>query len=141
MCKRALNDKLIFRPGFGDMSFRRDSMAATLYGVEHGSTGDQNDDGDSDDNNNSEEDNNAVNSGPAAGFGGPIDMFLAGLGLQEYIRVFRKQKIDLETLMSLNHQDLMEMKIEIGPRKKILKAIQERKEDMDKDDAIEDSRL
>lgn len=66
-------------------------------------------------------------------------MFLAGLGLQQYIKVFRRQKIDLETLMLLNEQNLLEMNIEIGPRKKILKAIEERKQDMDEDDAIEDS--
>ena len=47
--------------------------------------------------------------------------------------------------MLLDEANLLEMKIEIGPRKKILKAIEERRkalEDGDNDEAaIEDSRL
>ena len=54
-------------------------------------------------------------------------------------------QIDLEALMLLDEANLLEMKIEIGPRKKILKAIEERRkalEDGDNDEAaIEDSRL
>ena len=54
-------------------------------------------------------------------------------------------QIDLEALMLLDEANLLEMKIEIGPRKKILKAIDERRkalEDGDNDEAaIEDSRL
>ena len=54
-------------------------------------------------------------------------------------------QIDLEALMLLDEANLLEMKIEIGPRKKILKAIGERRkalEDGDNDEAaIEDSRL
>ena len=70
-------------------------------------------------------------------------MFLAGLGLPQYIKVFRRQKIDLDTLMLLNEQNLKEMSIEIGPRKKILQAIEDRRKDLDEDedDIIEDSRL
>ena len=54
-------------------------------------------------------------------------------------------QIDLEALMLLDEANLLEMKIEIGPREKILKAIEERRkalEDGDNDEAaIEDSRL
>jgi hypothetical protein len=52
--------------------------------------------------------------------------------------VFRNQQIDLESLMMLTETNLMEMKIEIGPRKKILKAIDERRKDMEEADAIEE---
>jgi hypothetical protein len=52
--------------------------------------------------------------------------------------VFRHQQIDLESLMMLTETNLMEMKIEIGPRKKILKAIDERRKDMEEADAIEE---
>ena len=58
------------------------------------------------------------------------------------VQVFRRQKIDLDTLMLLTEQNLLEMKIEIGPRKKILKAIEERKRSiMDDEAAIHDSQL
>lgn len=40
--------------------------------------------------------------------------------------------------MMLTETNLMEMKIEIGPRKKILKAIDERRKDMEEADAIEE---
>lgn len=53
-------------------------------------------------------------------------------------QVFRHQQIDLESLMMLTETNLMEMKIEIGPRKKILKAIDERRKDMEEADAIEE---
>lgn len=52
--------------------------------------------------------------------------------------MFRHQQIDLESLMMLTETNLMEMKIEIGPRKKILKAIDERRKDMEEADAIEE---
>ena len=47
--------------------------------------------------------------------------------------------------MLLDEANLLEMKVEIGPRKKILKAIEERRKAMeegaDNEAAIEDSRL
>ena len=58
-------------------------------------------------------------------------------------------QIDLEALTLLNEANLMEMKVEIGPRKKIMKAIEERRKAMaeegdadgDGDRPLEDSRL
>ena len=56
-------------------------------------------------------------------------------------------QIDLEALTLLNEANLMEMKVEIGPRKKIMKAIEERRKAMAEGDAddgdrpLEDSRL
>ena len=140
---------LFDRPSMGaSVAFRRDSMAATLYAVQNDSTGDRDS---HDDDESSDEDRNGHHSAAAAAAGnddgggsafGAIDMFLAGLGLTEYIKIFRRQKIDLDTLMLLTEQNLLEMKIEIGPRKKILKAIEERKRSiMDDEAAIHDSQL
>ena len=56
-------------------------------------------------------------------------------------------QIDLEALMLLDEANLLEMKMEIGPRKKILKAIDERRKAMEEADEagdsgpMEDSRL
>ncbi len=82
-----------------------------------------------------------MDNGGGGGAFGAIDIFLAGLGLTKYSKVFRKQQIDLEALMLLNETNLMEMKIEIGPRKKIMKAIDERRAAMAEEAAMEDSRL
>jgi hypothetical protein len=120
------------RPGFGNVTFRRDSMAATLMAVEAEAEGSGSDD---------EKANNSDGEAESAPSFASIDLFLAGLGLQKYIAVFRKQKIDLETLMLLNEQNLMEMKIEIGPRKKIMQAIDERRRDMSDETPIKDSPL
>ena len=129
------------RPGFGEMTFRRDSMAATLLAVENSSE-DQIESIRASPNNSLEDsDERSEDEAEAAGFGGPIDMFLAGLGLTQYIKVFRRQKIDLETLMELDQQDLKDMNIEIGPRKKIMKAIEERRKSLNEDRPIEDSQL
>ena len=55
-----------------------------------------------------------------------IEKWLASLGLGEYEALFKKQKIDLDDLSSINEQDLKELAIPLGPRKKIIKAIRER---------------
>ena len=69
-----------------------------------------------------------------------------GIGIAIDLRFiqFPFLQIDLEALMLLDEANLLEMKIEIGPRKKILKAIGERRKAMEEGDseaAIEDSRL
>lgn len=55
--------------------------------------------------------------------------------------VSRRHKIDLDTLMDLDEKNLMEMNIEIGPRKKILRHIAERKASMQEETTIQDSRM
>ncbi|TRY77153.1 hypothetical protein TCAL_00067 [Tigriopus californicus] len=127
------------RPGFGEMAFRRESMAATLMAVSN----DVGSDGERASSRHSREDpSDGSDEEPSDGaVDDAISLFLAGLGLSSYISVFQKQKIDLETLMELNEQNLMEMDMEIGPRKKILKAIKERQDDMAKVTIIEDSSL
>ena len=88
---------------------------------------------------------------------------MAGIGLSQYINVFRREKIDLDSLMLLEEEDLLKMNIETGPRKKILNKvmntkaaiiwlgnrltlicicqIRERKAAMETDMPLEDSKL
>ncbi len=54
---------------------------------------------------------------------GEIGDWLENLGLGEYSQIFESQKIDLETLPYLTEDDLKEMALPIGPRRKILVAI------------------
>ena len=68
-------------------------------------------------------------------------VYLVGLGLQRYIKVFRRHEGDLDSLMLLTERHLIEMNIEVGPRMKIVNAIEEWKADMAKDRAIEDTMI
>ncbi|KAK7085393.1 ankyrin repeat, partial [Halocaridina rubra] len=58
----------------------------------------------------------------------PVYLFLAATGLIDFIPTFAKEHIDMDALMLLTEEDLVHMKLPIGPRRKLLKAIAERKE-------------
>ena len=57
----------------------------------------------------------------------PVLLFLCAHGLKEYSTIFRTEKIDLEALMLLNEDDLISLGLPLGPRRKIMKAIDKRK--------------
>lgn len=52
-----------------------------------------------------------------------VESFLKDAGCEKYIPNFQKHEIDTETLIELTDNDLVEMGIVIGPRKKILARI------------------
>ena len=52
-----------------------------------------------------------------------IAPWLMALGLEQYIEIFRKHEIDLQSVTLLSDRDLLEMGVALGPRKKILAAI------------------
>lgn len=49
-----------------------------------------------------------------------LDQFLDNLGLAEYVNVFKRNEISLEDLPLLSKDDLIDLKIPIGPRNRIL---------------------
>ena len=71
----------------------------------------------------------------------PIVLFLASHSMIEYISIFQKEKIDLEALALLNEDDLKSLGLPLGPRKKILKAIERRKSVLKEPGVIHDSHL
>ena len=71
----------------------------------------------------------------------PVAIFLAGLGMDNYVKTFREQEIDLETLTLLEDTELKEMGLPLGPRKKIMLAIEERRRAMKEEQVLEDSQL
>ena len=80
-------------------------------------------------------------SSPGAEFTS-LTMFLAAVGLHDWAHKFVKERIDLEALMLLSENDLKDvLGMPLGPRKKLLKAVNERKKDMEEPDELEDSRL
>ena len=56
-----------------------------------------------------------------------IGTWLRGLGLEQYEPVFRDNAIDLETLPDLTETDLEKLGVLLGHRKRILRAIDDRR--------------
>ncbi|CAL4063708.1 unnamed protein product [Meganyctiphanes norvegica] len=141
------------RPGFGSVAFRN-SITATLcsYGEDsgrgsnpasslsnlgsHGSIANRDSNG-SDSEPWEEEDLPSDDEGEST----PVFLFLAAAGLTDFIPTFAEEHIDLDALMLLTEEDLVSMKLPLGPRRKLLKAIQDRKKDMQDPGEVADSRL
>lgn len=62
-----------------------------------------------------------------------IEGFLCTNGLSDLLDVFAKEKIDLEALVLLNEDDLKSLNILLGPRRKLLKAIETRRNQIKSD--------
>lgn len=71
----------------------------------------------------------------------PLYFFLAAFGLEEFIGPFVKEKFDLDSLMLVNEADLISMNIPLAYRRKLLKAINDRKAAIENPDEMEDSHL
>jgi len=52
----------------------------------------------------------------------PLDTFLSTISLQEFSMAFNREQLDLEALMLCSDNDLKGIRIQLGPRKKILEA-------------------
>src|SRR5712671_7128260 len=64
---------------------------------------------------------------PLGPLGGPpmdVGAWLRGLGLGQYEGTFRDSEIEADTLRELTETDLEKIGLPLGPRKRILKAIQ-----------------
>ena len=70
-----------------------------------------------------------------------VGVFLTTLGMEEWISLFEEERIDSCALNLIEEDDLRQMGVPTGPRKKIMKALEERKHDMEHATAITDSKL
>ena len=71
-----------------------------------------------------------------------LHMFLAAMGLSDWSPKFVKEKIDLEALMLLSESDLSEsLGMPLGSRKKLMKAIEDRRQAIEEPEELTDSRL
>lgn len=57
----------------------------------------------------------------------PVLLFLYAHGLKEYYDIFECEKIDIDALMLLTEEDLVSLGIPLGPRRKLMNAIHQRK--------------
>ncbi|KAF5306861.1 hypothetical protein FQA39_LY00091 [Lamprigera yunnana] len=71
----------------------------------------------------------------------PLERFLVAWGLAEYIQKFEDQKIDLDTLMLLTETDLKTLNLPLGPYRKLVTAISERKTALQNPGEITDGQL
>ncbi|XP_006637403.2 ankyrin repeat and SAM domain-containing protein 4B [Lepisosteus oculatus] len=71
----------------------------------------------------------------------PLAAFLASLGLVEFTPVFSREQLDLEALMLCSDDDLKSIRVQLGPRKKILDAAVRRKQALRQPGALADRPL
>ncbi|XP_066258299.1 ankyrin repeat and SAM domain-containing protein 4B-like isoform X1 [Euwallacea similis] len=71
----------------------------------------------------------------------PLERFLTAFGLCDYVPRFEEQKIDLETLLILTENDLKSLNLPIGPHRKLVNAINERKAALENPGEVTDSAL
>lgn len=71
----------------------------------------------------------------------PLQRFLTAFGLGDYLSRFEEQKIDLETLLILTETDLKSLNLPLGPYRKLVNAINERKTALENPGEVTDSAL
>jgi hypothetical protein len=72
---------------------------------------------------------------------GPLERFLTAWSLGEYLPRFEEQKIDLDTLMILTESDLKSLGLPIGPHRRLMTAVHERKSALENPGEVTDSML
>ncbi|KAL6049108.1 hypothetical protein STEG23_021652 [Scotinomys teguina] len=58
----------------------------------------------------------------------PLEVFLQSQHLEEFLPVFMREQMDLEALLLCSDEDLQNIHMQLGPRKKVLNAIGKRKQ-------------
>ena len=71
----------------------------------------------------------------------PLELFLVSNGLTDYLSLFAREQVDLEALLLLSDEDLKDLGVPLGPRRKIMDAIQRRKKTTENPPAITDTKL
>ncbi|XP_053551045.1 ankyrin repeat and SAM domain-containing protein 4B [Bombina bombina] len=71
----------------------------------------------------------------------PLQVFLASYGLLELFHTLTREKIDLDALLMCSNEDLQSVNIQLGPRKKVLNAVEKRKFTLNKPGKISDTKL
>jgi len=141
------------RPGFGSMAFRKSISAFNHLSINDeedrkedsigsaGSLAYRNDNNQRMDEVSEEEDDLTDDEAQGIEYTS-LQMFLAATGLTDWIPSFLKERIDLDALMLLSESDLGDvLGMPLGPRKKLMKAINDRAAAIESPDIISDSRL
>lgn len=70
-----------------------------------------------------------------------LDSFLASISLMDFAPAFSREQLDLDALMLCSDDDLKSIRIQLGPRKKILEAVARRKATLERSDVMKDTFL
>ena len=70
-----------------------------------------------------------------------MEIFLTVNGLEDYIPVFYEEDIDMKALELLNEQDILDLQLPLGPRRKLSLAIEQRKQTIASPGMVTDSAL
>ncbi|PSN49109.1 Usher syndrome type-1G protein [Blattella germanica] len=123
------------RPGFGSVAFRN-SISATLSALP------RTDDKESTVTSNSEKGGIGGSGTEECSIGSAGSLAKRNQpGLSEFVSVFVSEQIDLAALVLLSEEDLKTLGLGMGPRKKLLKAISDRKAALADPGEVLDSRL
>ncbi|XP_068380635.1 ankyrin repeat and SAM domain-containing protein 4B isoform X2 [Eschrichtius robustus] len=71
----------------------------------------------------------------------PLEVFLQSHYLEEFLPIFMREQIDLEALLLCSDEDLQSIHMQLGPRKKVLNAINRRKQVLQQPGQLVDTSL
>ncbi|KAF3814216.1 ankyrin repeat and SAM domain-containing protein 4B [Mirounga leonina] len=71
----------------------------------------------------------------------PLEVFLQSHHLGEFLPIFMREQIDLEALLLCSDEDLQSIQMQLGPRKKVLNAINRRKQVLQQPGQLVDTSL
>ncbi|XP_004443014.1 PREDICTED: ankyrin repeat and SAM domain-containing protein 4B [Ceratotherium simum simum] len=71
----------------------------------------------------------------------PLEVFLQSHHLEEFLPIFMREQIDLEALLLCSDEDLQNIQMQLGPRKKVLNAINRRKQVLQQPGQLVDTSL
>jgi hypothetical protein len=71
----------------------------------------------------------------------PLEVFLRSQHLEEFLPIFMREQIDLEALLLCSDEDLQNIQMQLGPRKKVLNAIDKRKQVLQQPGQLVDTNL
>lgn len=57
-----------------------------------------------------------------------LERFLTAWGLAQYVQKFKEEHVDLQALMLLTENDMKSLGLPLGPYRKLVTAVQERKQ-------------
>ncbi|KAG5898905.1 hypothetical protein JTB14_000153 [Gonioctena quinquepunctata] len=72
---------------------------------------------------------------------GPLERFLTAFEIRDYLPKFIEQDIDLNTLIMLNENDLKALNLPIGPHRRLVNAINDRRAALENPGEVKDSML
>ncbi|KAM4829898.1 ankyrin repeat and SAM domain-containing protein 4B [Thomomys bottae] len=71
----------------------------------------------------------------------PLEVFLQSQHLEEFLPIFMREQMDLEALLLCSDEDLQNIQMQLGPRKKVLHAINRRKQILQEPGQLVDTSL